>query len=73
MRLIRNREIIVQNLKDTPEKLIKKLTGSVCTTGQKNYPIAQKRTAQFSNQFSEQPASIVRKPLNKYHVNDFFD
>jgi hypothetical protein len=51
---------------------MKKLTESVCTTGQKNYPLAQKRAAQFSNQFNE-PASILRESLNKYHVNDFSD
>jgi hypothetical protein len=62
----------MQHLNDPPVTFMKKMTESVCTTGQKNYPLAQKRAAQFSNQFNE-PASILRESLNKYHVNDFSD
>jgi hypothetical protein len=60
----------MQRLKDTPVKLMKKLTESVCTTGQKNYALALQRAAQFSCQFSE-PASTMLESLNQYHVNDF--
>jgi hypothetical protein len=62
----------MHHIPDNAVKLIKRLTENACTTGQKNYALAQQRAAQFSSQFSE-PASIMRESLSKYHVNDFSD
>jgi hypothetical protein len=58
----------MRHIPDTAVELIKRLTENACTTGHKNYALAQQRAAQFS-----EPASIMRESLSKYHVNDFSD
>jgi hypothetical protein len=62
----------MQRLKDTPITLMKKLTTNVCTTGQKNYALALRHAAKFSNPLGES-ASTMLESLSKYHVSDFSD
>lgn len=48
----------MQHVKYSPVKLIKKLTGNICTTGQKNYALALQRAAQFNSPVSE--ATLIK-------------
>lgn len=60
----------MQHVKNTPVKLMKKLTENLCTTGQKNYALAQQHAAQFGCQVSA-PPSTMRESLRESHANDF--